>query len=520
MHDVNVESGPRAPSLAGASGASPMDGLLDSRLAVVCALALVALVLRAPLFGDPVLHADEQFYLLVGDRMLHGALPFVDIWDRKPIGLFLLYAGLRRLGGDGILEYQLAATVSATLTAFLVRDIARFLTTARNAFLAGVAYLVYMLMFDGAGGQSPVFYNLLVVGAVRIFAGLRGGDGAPGGTAGRELLAAGICVNLLFGLAMQVKYTAVFEGVYFGLVLWYRAASLFRSRASVLGALVLWAGCALAPTVAAVLVYRHLGHLPEFVQANFLSIFNRHQAKLPALLRLVLAALALTPLAICALRGMVRPEMGARPSGLRPLLFGWAVAAIVGYVIFGSYYDHYALPLLPPLCVLAAPGFGTRHRLFNEWLTLAFALAVGVFMTGWRYYENGSPAQFDRLTRLVNANLHGCLFVYEGPSILYKQTHACFMTRYVFPSHLNNNKEADAVGVDTVAETARILQASPSVIVMNAKSRGLTNFPTRALVEQAVSRRYRLAGETTLGDGRWRVYALSGAPAQPDAPHG
>ncbi len=44
----------------------------------------VALLIRGPTFGYPLLHIDEQFYLLVGDRMLHGALPYVDIWDRKP----------------------------------------------------------------------------------------------------------------------------------------------------------------------------------------------------------------------------------------------------------------------------------------------------------------------------------------------------------------------------------------------------------------------------------------------------
>jgi hypothetical protein len=36
---------------------------------------LVALVLRAPWLGDPLFHADEQFYLLMGDRLWHGVIP-------------------------------------------------------------------------------------------------------------------------------------------------------------------------------------------------------------------------------------------------------------------------------------------------------------------------------------------------------------------------------------------------------------------------------------------------------------
>ncbi len=71
-------------------------------------LLLVALATRGALFGSPLIHSDEGFYLLVGDRMVQGAWPFVDIFDRKPVGLFLIFAAIRAVGGDGILLYQLA----------------------------------------------------------------------------------------------------------------------------------------------------------------------------------------------------------------------------------------------------------------------------------------------------------------------------------------------------------------------------------------------------------------------------
>jgi hypothetical protein len=55
-------------------------------------LGLLVLATRAWIFGNPVVHIDDQFYMLVGERMRLGDLPFVDVWDRKPIGLFLIYA--------------------------------------------------------------------------------------------------------------------------------------------------------------------------------------------------------------------------------------------------------------------------------------------------------------------------------------------------------------------------------------------------------------------------------------------
>ena len=48
-------------------------------------LLLGAMFTRVACIGDPALHMDEEFYLLVADRIWQGALPYVDIWDLKPI---------------------------------------------------------------------------------------------------------------------------------------------------------------------------------------------------------------------------------------------------------------------------------------------------------------------------------------------------------------------------------------------------------------------------------------------------
>ena len=88
--------------------------------AVFVLLLLVAILIRARDFGNPAIHVDEEYYLLVGDRMLHGVLPYIGIWDRKPVGLFLIFAAIRLIPGDGILTYQLVATLFAAATAWMI----------------------------------------------------------------------------------------------------------------------------------------------------------------------------------------------------------------------------------------------------------------------------------------------------------------------------------------------------------------------------------------------------------------
>ena len=115
------------------------------RRGIAVLLLLVALAIRAWDFGNPVIDADEQYYLLVGDHMLHGAVPYIDLWDRKPIGLFALFAAIRLLPGDGILAYQLLATAAAWATSLVVALAAGTLgANRRGAFAAGVVYLAYL----------------------------------------------------------------------------------------------------------------------------------------------------------------------------------------------------------------------------------------------------------------------------------------------------------------------------------------------------------------------------------------
>lgn len=129
------------------------------------ALACAAVLLRFGLFGDPIAGLDEQFYLLVGDRMWHGELPYLDIWDRKPAGLFVLFAAIRLLPGNGVLAAQLVATAFAAATALLIAIFARKRVGWVPATMAGIFYLAALNTLWGDTTQTPVFYDLFVMAA-------------------------------------------------------------------------------------------------------------------------------------------------------------------------------------------------------------------------------------------------------------------------------------------------------------------------------------------------------------------
>ena len=462
---------------------------------------MAALIIRAPRFGDPNIHVDESFYLHVAELMLDGALPYVDVWDRKPVGLFILYAGIRLLGGDGILQYQLVATLFALGTAFIVTSISRRSSGWLGSCAAGVAYLAFLSTLGGAGGQSPVFYNLFVAAAGLLTLKALDADGW------RAVTRLGAGAMLLCGVAIQIKYTAVVEGCFFGLVLlwilWSRSRSLQKA--------LLW-GCLFAclgilPTAFAAAIYAYLGHLDAFVFANFTSISLRPPTASSDLqTRLFWIGMVLLPL-LAALFVRLIQKQGQLSALPRVTLFtaGWIGAAVGGFAVIGTFYSHYALPLLVPLAIGAAPLFDRRP----------VGTAVGAFTIFWAMALTSSGSgtrvsqqRIAQMNEVVEANLKGgCLFVFEGPPAVAYATKACSATPYVFPYHLSLEIERRALGVDPAAEVRRVLATRPTVIMSTRDTIMEPNAETRAILHAALERDYREISEISDGKREYQIYA-------------
>ncbi len=451
-----------------------------------------SIALRCRDFGNPIIHVDEQYYLLVGDRMLHGALPYIDLWDRKPVGLFLIFAAIRLLPGDGILAYQLAATLCAGVTAWMVmQGSLRLGATRPGALVAGAAYVLWLSLLSGRGGQSPVFYNLFMAAAAVLTLRL---PALAVARRPRAIVGNGAAACLLAGLAIQTKYTPVVEGAFFGLV---HLVYLRRAGAGVgtmAGAALVWATLGILPTAAIVVDYWSRG--PAVFQAfwfsNFGSIALRKgypAAKIAG--RLAGTAAQLLPFIVCTVVAWrTRPRSPERWPERWPeqwIVFGWLAAALVAFAMIGAFFDHYALPLLLPLAMIAGTVIG-RRRGYG-----ATFLAYGLILFVARVLVVPTDAATARaVARVMAANDRGgCPYVFAGDAVLYLLADACVPTAYAFPSTLAYEPERGASGADEVAEVRRILARRPPVIVTMDEPLAPWNPETQPLVAAALARDYR-----------------------------
>ena len=451
------------------------------RLAALLIVA-VAVATRAVAWWNPVANFDDQFYLLAGEQLLKGHWPYIDVWDRKPLGLFLLYAGIAWIGGGSVLGLNLIATGFAAATAWLIRQIALRFASPAGATLAALSYLLTIPLLGGQTGQSPVFYNLFVAGAALLLV-----DAAD---RPELIVRRALGAMLLCGLAMTIKQVGLVEGAYFGLAfLWllYRSGAKATRLLAIGGVMVL---AALLPTVVTLIGYALAGReaLDAYVFASFQSIFLKGRWGLSDNLAGLAFFIFLLPLLIMALAGYL--DRRRQRSDIRDeLLFGWTVAAFASYVIFQQFFDHYLLPVTVPLSVSAA-------TLFDRKSGMLFFLALAAFCLLQPPIRDVSKAtasrdEFTRVARAVDeARQGGCIYIGDGPTALYSATGACTVTPYLFPDHLDKIVEAQSVGVDTGRELDRILDARPAVIVTQGRKPHRYS-PAYRLFLERVERDYR-----------------------------
>lgn len=425
-------------------------------------LLFCALILRAAAFGDPFLHPDEAFYAFAGQAMHHGAVPYIDFWDRKPFGLFALYWGISGLS-DSVLAYQLVATLCAAGTALVIAQIARRWVSGWASLMAGVAYLAMLHPLLGMGGQSPVFYNLLIAGAALALLG-GGTSEACGKFRRRYFMAMALC-----GLALTIKQTTLFEGVWFGLAgLWrlrlFGQSWRHCSRDAALALII-----AAFPTLAIAGWYAAHGWWDIWWTAMVSSSARRSGVGLAATSHNLYAILRLLLVYVgVVVAGLATQRHAPAFRADRGLVLGWLAAAVGGFLAVPNFFIHYALPLLGPLAPLAALAYA-RPRLGPALLVITVTIAVILGRPFDRADRLASRANFDQMAAAIeHYRADRPLLVLHGSALLYPATHSQPPSVLVFPEHLINRFETDVSHIKTRAEVRRIIAQRPSVISIPA----------------------------------------------------
>ncbi|MEP3421892.1 MAG: hypothetical protein ABJN35_09180 [Erythrobacter sp.] len=488
------------------AGANLRPAVLDRQLATAICIVLIAILIRAPYLGDPAADPDEQLYSVMGQAWLVGDMPYRDIWDRKPPGLFALFAGFHWIGGPSPLAYQIPGIVATAVSALMIHKLAQKIGTPFGAVVVALLFLLNIPLFFMHLGQSETFLGpILLLQLIWIRRVFSSDDRAK---VFRSLCA----IMALGGAALQIKYSVLpfcaLLAVLAAVRLWQMRFGFMLTAAS----LMFFSILGLLPTILFAAYFASQGEFEAFFFANFISIFLRSEFyPLLAETNIHKLSTAAFPLGAFALLSTVTAHrMRARIDvPLFLLIAAFTAVGAFSLVMLGSPFVHYFGLTLPFICLMSASFFSYHrsHRIFGG-VALLLALACASFAEQIEH-SSSHRAAVTALVADIEAHVPAdeCIFIFDGPTILYASANRCIPTKFAFSPHLTSHHERSALNVDPASETARIMAEEPgAILVTDAFKTGQFLPETRDLVHAGIVSGYVLADTVDYYPGSVELY--------------
>jgi 4-amino-4-deoxy-L-arabinose transferase-like glycosyltransferase len=315
------------------------------RLAALVVVLVAAPILFSARFLDEPLDRDEAAYLTVANEVLHGAVPYQDVFDHKPPLLYGWYVAPTALFDSNPVGVRLLGALVLAATALLVLDIGRTLFSRRVGVAAslsfglstGIAYL------EPNVNSEPYMLFLATASLAALARSVRNSSFALAGVAGA------LCAGAVLTKTVAVWH---FPVLVVGAASLAGETSFPRMRAI----RVLLGGFG-AVALAGVLPFLLAGALPELWYANV--TYNRLYAA-DATWPDRLNALGVSGRALAIVAG---PWLAGAAAGVAFALFRkrdvatllialWLAASVLGVASTGRFFPHYFVQLLVPLSLL------------------------------------------------------------------------------------------------------------------------------------------------------------------------
>lgn len=329
---------------------------------------------------------DEGTYATVAQGILHGKLPYRDLFDNKPPLVYGWYAVSFLLFGETVIAPRLLAAACLSLTAVSLYHQSRLVLPEGAASIAALIFAISTgLPWVALNANTEAYMLLPLVTSLMFFTlGMKNGRS-------RWFFIAGLAA----GLAIMTKQVAMWNLLALAMVslVWHCREAVSPWRAAIPAAWM-FAGALVSSTIVA-LPFALFGALDEFFYANlsynwvyvsFLSLAERLTNMGYGLL--FFCAIA-APLVAGALGGLwVVWRKRAEASVADYVLIVWAFASALGVASGGRFFPHYFLQLLPALAVLTAIVLydrfliGLHHTISKPaWITALGLIAVSVGMS-------------------------------------------------------------------------------------------------------------------------------------------
>lgn len=428
--------------------------------------ALAAALLLPGLLTGPSL--DAAVFADISHRMRSGATLYVDAWDHKPPGIYLiLWAGQSMLPflAPWSVSWLLSVAAIALTALFVSSACMRLGLTQSGSALAGLATVVLQAQYLVAlgGGLTEIFAAtpiagamLLTVGRIQTF---------------RSLLAIGVLMGISVLISVQVLPAAIVIAAYL----------VMPTRQRILSLATLAAGSG-AVLVLAVIWLASSGAAQAAFDAVVAYASAYRSTGIAAGLTLTAPVMAWTLLAwlvafgLAAIGALDARRSGAMRRSTAAVCGIWILASVCWFAFQARFFAHYAAPLVIPLGLLVGIGIDRilqirpRPVIATIVLTAAVSLVAAVIAGGmeWKAVANDNQratAVAERIKSLSGAN--DSIWVWGNKPQLYLFSERRHATDFDYLYPLVTPGYGSSALVD---RTLADLMADPPVVIVDAGS--------------------------------------------------
>src|SRR5262249_22578011 len=114
-------------------------------------LFFIATLIRLPWFFTYVIDWDESLFILVGQALSEGHLPYTVVWDNTPPLGFLFFSAAIRIFPDSLAFIRLAGAFAVSVSSFLLFFIAASFMSLLPAILSAALFIVAVSSLISSG---------------------------------------------------------------------------------------------------------------------------------------------------------------------------------------------------------------------------------------------------------------------------------------------------------------------------------------------------------------------------------
>lgn len=326
-------------------------------LIAVC-LLLTSILVRFPFYFIDVINWDESTFILMGQSLLDGHLPYTELWDIKPPLAFAAYAIFIMVLGKSILAIRIAGTLCVFLTSWFVYVAGKSLGDRSVGFLAGIITIFAMSLISG--GQSTLTEHVACVLLMGGLAWLITRTMTP-----RVLFLGGLLLTGATLVRLNLAYVVIGVGI------WLLHNKFKHQKVS-------WGGIFAYCFGSFILIF--MTYLPYLITGDGLIWFNSvvlaplsysSSVEQVGTGKKILAA-CLIYLTISQLGQRIFDKKQQEFSLLQLLLFTTVISMLRG----GEFHNHYYIQLAPTLTLTVFLFWDRLPSLIGRLVVLGLAVAI------------------------------------------------------------------------------------------------------------------------------------------------